>query len=81
MLLSEIAAYLKRKRRVSLAELSVTFGLASDVIEPMVAHFIRKGWVGCHHGEVCHGCTMACSQCEVQLWYEWHDAAGLAATD
>ena len=74
MILSSIADYVKRKQHVSLAELSVVFGLAKDVLEPMLGHFIRKGWITCHHGAVCRGCHMDCSSCEVQLWYEWQGA-------
>lgn len=74
MLLSDIKAYLKAKQRVSLAELSVVFGLAGEVIIPMIAHFIRKGWVNGFQGQACRGCEMACSSCDTPLWYEWQGA-------
>jgi hypothetical protein len=76
MVLSELAAYLKRKQQVSLSEVSVVFGLKKEVIESMAAHFIRKGWLICHQGEVCHDCRMSCAGCEVVMWYEWCDVKG-----
>ena len=75
MILSELAAYLKRKKQVSLAELSVVFGLKKEVIEAMTMHFIRKGWLITHQGEACNDCSMPCSGCEDPLWYEWRCAA------
>lgn len=71
MILSDIAAYLKHKQQVSQAELSVVFGMRTEVIEPMVAHFVRKGMVSCRRE--CLGCQKTCAHCEEQVWYQWKE--------
>ena len=70
-MLTDIANYIQRKKQVSLSELSVVFGVAKEVIEPMLQHYVAKGWLLLHHGNPCAGCQANCASCEVPLWCEW----------
>ena len=49
-MLTDIANYIQRKKQVSLSELSVVFGVTKEVIEPMLQHYVAKGWLLLHHG-------------------------------
>jgi len=69
MTLRDIKAYLMRHQRATLTDLSHHFSTEPTTLEPMLAHWERKGKVRHTHLEACNqGCT--CSKGTLDI-YEW----------
>jgi predicted ArsR family transcriptional regulator len=71
-MLTEIAALLKKHRRLSLGELASALGSTPEAVEPMMELLVEKGRVrilssGCSRGS-CKGCS--CAVRENSLIYE-----------
>lgn len=81
MILLDVRDYIKERKSVPLSDLAHHFDIPESAIQPMVEHWIRKGYVivqkpieiianaGCSSGR-CSGCTVA--GCDSQsVIYRW----------
>ena len=73
MILSELRAYLKQKKRVSLNELVIHFNMDADALRGMLGKWISKGKV--RQLPVNSACGTSCCKCDPTLteFYEWNE--------
>lgn len=72
MLLTDVKAYLIRRKRATTAELTTHFGVESSALTGMLEHWIRKGMVrpvAAQNGHTCGSCT-SCVPAADPI-YEW----------
>ncbi len=71
MILSDLRDYLKDKRRVTLNDLVLHFGVEANALRGMLAKWISKGKVKQSSAET--ACGTSCCQCDPLLTeiYEW----------
>ncbi|WP_150048312.1 MULTISPECIES: FeoC-like transcriptional regulator [Methylomonas] len=73
MILSDLRNYLQDKRRVSLNDLVLRFGVDADAIRGMLGKWINKGKVRLSPTQ--SNCGSSCCKCDPLLTeiYEWVD--------
>lgn len=73
MILSDLRDYLKKQRRVALADLTNHFGMDADALRGMLGKWISKGKV--RKLPLTSSCGTSCCQCDTALTeiYEWVD--------
>lgn len=71
MILSDLRAYLRAKKRVTLNELVIHFDMDAGALRGMLAKWIQKGKV--RQLPIGAGCGSTCTQCDPTLteFYEW----------
>jgi len=63
--------FIQDQQRVSIEQLSREFRVAEEALEPMVALWIKKGYV--RRSNSADDCTLACRTCQPRrlVYYEW----------
>ncbi len=74
MVLSEIKVYLRKNRRVMLADIATHFDLEPDALRGMLQKWVSKGKVRKLAADT--GCSTGCCKCDPATleFYEWIDS-------